>query len=275
MRFPDYMIHMIHKTGILMVVLALTILIIAPVHAAIARPVPLPDPSLDDHHEALFFFENVSKVVTTEYNQSDFADIPTTISRYDLIEIDENNVRLLQNQILAGNKIPVRFRGFSGFIVMNKTPAGPPRGSDQLSYTGYLEKNRDPEFQTMTLSFYNTNTTLSGIMSETDGPFTTIASITNHSSGRQLYYVYSSTDEKPTGARMDNDVWVMLPSGESKLRNDLSPDEIAWYRNEQRKQDTQSYGTLSVTGSPTTLLLWIVVVGALGICVGLLFRRKK
>jgi len=236
-----------NKTGILMIVLAFAILIVVPINAAIAKPVPVPDPPRDDPQEALFFFEDVSKIVTTEYTRSDFPGIPATITRYDLIEINESSVRLLQQQILAGNKIPVRFRGFSYLLVMNKTPLGPPHGSDQLYYRGTLEKIPDPGIRNyiMTLSFYKHNTTLSGVMSEPDGPFTLITAIPDPSSGTQLYYVYSSADERPTGARLDNDVWVMLPpSGESKLLNALSPEEQAWWINEQLKRENQTPATV-------------------------------
>jgi hypothetical protein len=276
MRFPGNVVKMKQKTGMLIVVLALAILISVPINAALTSPVLLPDPTMENRQEALFFFENISKIVTTEYNISDFPDISSKITRYDLLEINESDVRLLQQQVHAGNKIPIRFRGISYFLVVNKTPVGPPPGSDQLSYRGNLENIPDHDIRNyfMTLSFYNNNTTLSGIISETDGPFTIIAAITSPSSGTQLYYVYSSADEKPMGARLDNDVWVMLPSGKSKLEIDLSPEERAWYINQQLERENQTQNKSSKIPETKTPLWVGTVIVAVGICViaGTCFR---
>jgi len=268
-----------YKTGILIVVLALAILIVVPVHASMARPVPLPDPTQENRQEPLFSFERVSKTVTTDYNKSEFTGIPSSITRYDVIEINESSVRSLHQQILAGNKIPVRFKGTSYLLVMNPNPLDPLPESQELRYIGNLEMIPNTWMQDnnmrriMTLAF--SNGTLTGHISETNGPFTEIVPITNSPSGTRLYYVYSSADERPTGARMDNDVWVMLPSGESKLRNDLSSEELAWYINEQRIRENRSYNNSFVTGSQPAPLPWMVVVVALWVCSGILCWRRK
>jgi len=239
---------MIYKTGILITALALAILIVVPVHASMARPVPMPDPPRENRQEPLFFFENLSKVVSTGNNNSAFFNIPSTITRFDVVEIDEKSVRSLHQQILAGSKIPVRITGAPNQLWVDKNPLVPDPEDGILWYCGNLEKIPElgnKEYNLM-LSFYNN--TLTGQISERNGPLFYIKPITNSPAGTRLYYVYSTADEKAPGARMDNDVWVVLPSGESKNRNDLSPEECAWLMNQQRIMKNLEPADLSVTG---------------------------
>lgn len=231
-----------HRWNFIVLFLALVLFVVTPLTAAMETPVQSPDPQGRNPLESLFFFEDISTVVTTGSTGSDFHGIPATITRYDLIKLNETGVKLLQQQIHAGNDIQVRFRGSPYHLVMEPVPVGPLPGSDQFSYKGSLNQTLFSEDLNyfITLSFYNHNTTLSGVISEQDGPFTIILALPDSSSDTQLYYVYSSADEKPTGARMDNDVLVKLPSGESKPLIELSPEELDWWKNEQRKLQNQS-----------------------------------
>lgn len=228
------------------------------------------DSTGEEQQGALFYFENVSRIVSTGNNNSAFFGIPSKITRFDVVEINESSVRSLHQQILEGNKIPVRFRGNSNILVMEKSPRNPDPEDGRLLYRGNLEtipEHGNKEYF-MTLSFYNN--TLTGLMSETDGPSTGIFPIINASPGMQLYYVYSTADEKLPGARLDNDVWVMLPSGESKNRNELSSEEQAWFINEQLKRENLSANESDktpVTETPLSLgiILLAVGIGAAGL----------
>jgi hypothetical protein len=132
------------------------------------------------------------------------------------------------------------------------------------------------------MHLYFFNNTLSVILSEADRPFTFVKPIINSPPDRQLYYVYSSADETPTGARLDNDVWVMLPSGENKLRNELTPEEIEWYRNEQvKRENIRLNGSVTPSGDvpqqPTSAAPHspLVLIMALGLCFLLSVMMKK
>jgi len=233
------------------------------------------DASGKGQQEVLFYFENVSRTVSTGNNNSAFFGIPSKITRFDVVEINESGVKSLHQQIRAGNKIPVRFRGVSNILVMEKSPRNPDPEDGWLLYRGYLEtipEHGNKEYF-MRLSFYNN--TLTGLMSETDGPSTGIFPIINTSPGTQLYYVYSTADEKLPGVRMDNDVWVMLPSGESKLRNDLSPEEQAWFINEQLKRENLSANESGKTPVTETPLSWGIVLLAVGIVAAGLRLKKS
>lgn len=264
------------KTNILIIIIVLAIFTVSPINASMTKPVSVPDPMWEGQQEALFYFENVSRTVSTGNNNSAFFGIPSTITRFDVVEINESGVKSLHQQILAGNKIPVRFGGVLNILVMERSPRNPDPVDGRLLYRGNLEtipEHGNKEYF-MRLSFYNN--TLTGLMSETDGPSTGIFPIINASPGMQLYYVYSTADEKLPGARLDNDVWVMLPSGESKNRNDLSSEEQTWFINEQLKRENQTHiesGKTPVTETP--LSLGIVLLAAGIVAAGLRLKRSR
>ncbi|MCK9631983.1 MAG: hypothetical protein M0R30_10105 [Methanoregula sp.] len=202
--------------------------------------------------EALFYFEDVSRTVSTGNNNSAFFGIPSTITRFDVVEINESSVRSLHQQILAGNKIPVRIKGVPNQLWVDKNPLDPDPEDGILRYCGNLEKIPELGNKEYNLRLLFYNNTLTGQISERNGPLFHIKSIVDPLSGTPLYYIYSTADEKLPGARMDNDAMIFLPSGETKNRDDLSPEECAWLMNQQRIMKKIELESLSANKSGKT-----------------------
>ena len=263
------------KTNVLIIILVLAIFIVSPINASMTKPVPAPDPIGEGQQVALFYFEDLSKVISTGNNNSAFFDIPSTITRFDVIEINESSVRSLHQQILAGDKIPVRIRGVPNQLWVDKNPLDPDPEDGILRYCGNLEKI--PELgnkeYNLRLLFYKNS--LTGQISERNGPLFYIKSIVDPLSGTPLYYVYSTADEKPTGARMDNDQFIVLPSGESKNVNDLSPEEIKLVINERIKRDKLAGNRPDKTPVTETPLSPGIVLLAVGIVAAGLRLKKS
>jgi len=273
---------MISKTGIAVTTLLLAVLLAVPVHAAMARPVSSPNITMEDRQDALFLFRDFSKNITSDYTGSDFPEIPATVTRYGLIEINESCLQLMHRQILAGQKIPVLVRGTTFLFVPDKNRTLTNEITGETQFQGFFELQSGEINAGYYMHLYFYNNTLSVILSETDRPFTFVKPIISSPTDRQLYYVFSSADETPAGARLDNDVWVMLPSGESKLRNELNQEELEWYRNEQVKRENIRLNGSATPSSDVLLqpataaaLPPLVVMMALGLCFLLSVIVKK
>ncbi|MCK9632549.1 MAG: hypothetical protein M0R30_13035 [Methanoregula sp.] len=273
---------MIKKINIKIAVLLVAFFLIMPVHAAMARPETLPDTPTGIRQDALFLFIGVSKNITSDYTGSEFPEIPVTVTRYGVIEMNESGLQSLNRQILAGAKIPVSVKGATFLFVPDRNRTFTNEITGQTEFQGFLELKSGESNPDYYMHLYFFNNTLSVILSEADRPFTFVKPIINSPPDRQLYYVYSSADETPTGARLDNDVWVMLPSGENKLRNELTPEEIEWYRNEQvKRENIRLNGSVTPSGDvpqqPTSAAPHspLVLIMALGLCFLLSVMMKK
>ncbi|MDO9324344.1 MAG: hypothetical protein Q7T80_05220 [Methanoregula sp.] len=232
----------------------------------------------DSHGEEIrgppvVFFDNFSRVNSWD-DKEKFPVIPSKIKKYDILEI---TVKTLEEQILAGQKIPVHINGTPYLMNLQKGPVTPSDKSGELSFIGHLEGKSDNEIQDYIVHLTIFGDAITGSIYNTRSQsFFYIQPLHSLQSNKTLHYVYASTDVVNTGARMDNDVWIILPSGESKLRNDLSSEELAWYINEQIKQENSSHENLSMTGPEATSLPVTIAVIAFGVCAVIVrcFGRK-
>jgi len=230
------------RRTIFMILISLTILSTAAISAAAGELSAEMDHVSEKPYTPLFLFENISRVITDDPDNSIGSAVPHTIQSFDVLEID---VPALQRQIRAGEKIPVRFRGISYLMALDPNPVVPNPESGESIYTGNFLSIPHEEIQDYLVRLSFSGNQFEGSVHDIrNGTFVYFIPVENASPVHILYYVYSTADETPAGARLDNDVWVMLPSGENKLRNELTPEEIEWYKNEQiRREQLRLNGT--------------------------------
>ena len=257
---------------IFLILISLTILSTATSNAAATVTLVEINPVSEKQYTPLFIFENISTVITGDPDSSITSAVPPTIKSYDVLEID---VPALQQQIQAGEKIPVRFRGISYLMAFDRNPVVPESG--ESIYNGnFLNVPHEEILDDLVRLSFSGDQFKGSVHDIRNDIFVYLIPVENIQPAHTLYYVYSSADETPTGARLDNDVWVMLPSGESKLRNELTPEEIEWYKNEQVNRENPSHENLSMTGPEATPLPVTIPIIAFGLCAVVVrcFRRK-
>jgi len=249
---------------------------------AAAEPLAEIDPDLEKQYTSLFIFENISTIISGAFGNSLSSTISPTIQSYDILEID---VPALKRKILAGEKIPVRLRGISYLMVLDTNPVVPNPETGESIYMGHFLSTTDKEIQDYLVRLSFSGDQFEGnfhdIRSDT---FVYCKQIETDRPAHTLYYVYSSDDAEMTGARLDNDVWVRLPSGESILRNEMDQDQIEMYWNEQVNRErlrlngsaapsVEISGSLQANAAPLPLPIVFLSLGMWSIICGMV--RKK
>jgi hypothetical protein len=263
---------LMQRRTIFIILISLTILSTSAISAAAGELSAEMNLASEKPYTSLLIFENISTVITDDPYNSIESDVPHTIQSYDVLEID---VPVLQREIRAGKKIPVRFRGISYLMALDPNPVIPNPESGESIYNGNFLSIPHEEIQDYLVRLSFSGDQFEGSVHDIrNSTFVYLRHVENASPAPTWYYVYSSADETPAGARLDTDVWVMLPSGESKLRNELTPEEIEWYRNEQVQREqlrlnetaastADNSGQVPATAASLPLL---VVMMALGLC---------
>jgi len=167
---------------------------------------------------------------TTGIDKSGSLPISDSIKSYDLISMD---AKKLKEQLLANQEIPVRLKGTNYFMVLHEDTFYPSEKTGVYTFSGYLENSVDGTRVTdsevhLTLD----DSALIGKISPDRFTYWYIdlieTSDISKSSG-PTQYVYYSDDVEQKISPMGEDRYVMLPSGESKLINELSKEELTQY----------------------------------------------
>jgi hypothetical protein len=179
--------------------------------------------------------------------KTSYTEVSSSIKKYDVINID---VKTLKMQLLSGQKIPIHLKDASYIMNLHEETFYPSAETGVYTFTGNLERIDDGK----AIAGSEVHLTLddNGVIGKISLDKLTywyideIESKGISGSPGLIQYVYYSGDVERRMSPMGEDLYVMLPSGESKPLTELSDEELRHFITESQNRQKNSVVTSGV-----------------------------